>query len=79
MANLKFLTNGNDPNTEKGKNRFMYNHRSDTPQKKEAEWNKYLAYLSDKVIARPMATAYCTVEQLEYMGLVGIYEKTETR
>lgn len=33
-------------------------------------------YLSDKIIADPKATEYYTVEQLEEIGMVGVYAKS---
>jgi len=37
-------------------------------------WERQKAWLSDKIIGRPKATDMYTVEQLEAMGLVGVYK-----
>jgi len=40
---------------------------------REEAWERHLQWLEDKDIRRPKATKTFTVEQLEKMGLVGVY------
>jgi hypothetical protein len=44
----------------------------------EDAWRRQERYLENKLIGRPKATAYYTVEQLESMNMVGIYMDGET-
>jgi hypothetical protein len=40
------------------------------------EWASHLKWLQDKIISRPKATDHFTTEQLENMGMVGVYKES---
>ena len=67
---MKFLTNTYDPKREDAEYHLSYIRGIPRDQ----QWRDYLIWLSDKCIARPKATNFYTVEQLEAMGMVGIYD-----
>ena len=62
MSKLKWLTNTRDPK----------NFSGDTLHRQEQE---ALEYLENKIIGRPKATERYSVEELEAMGLVGVYKE----
>jgi hypothetical protein len=73
---MKFLTNTHDPKDVEGAKMslalsfdYMYDR-----QGLERAWQRHLDYLSDKFIGRPQATTTYTVEQLEAIGMVGVYK-----
>lgn len=41
----------------------------------DAEWEHHLKWINDNIIDRPKVTEKYTVEQLEEMGMIGIYAK----
>ena len=40
----------------------------------EQAWREWNEWVADKIIGPPQATEHYTVEQLEAMGLIGIYQ-----
>ena len=73
---MKFLTNTHDPkDIENAKMSLALSFEDMYDQKgRESAWQRHLDYLSDKFIGRPQATTTYTVEQLEAMGMVGVYK-----
>jgi hypothetical protein len=66
---LRFLSNTHDPKDPHAK---MYiAHRFDQTQ--EEAWHYHCEWLKGKVIGKPQATSAYTVEELEKMGMVGVY------
>lgn len=66
---MKWLTNLYDPRLPDA--HCMISFRFDsTPME---AWREQSEWLKDKIISRPKATEYYTVEQLEKMNMVGIY------
>lgn len=73
---MKFITNTHNPkDVERAKMSLalsfedMYDREG-----RERAWQRHLDYLSDKFISRPQATTTYTVEELEAMGMVGVYK-----
>jgi hypothetical protein len=76
---MKWLTNIYDPRkTEEAKRSLClsFDEASD-PQGRERAWQRHLEWLADKVVGRPQASGTYTVEELEVMGLVGVYSREE--
>jgi len=48
-------------------------------QTPEEAWAQQERWLSGKTIGRPKATEHYTVEQLEAMGMVGVYVEDENQ
>ena len=70
---MKHLTNLYDPRKEDAKI-FISTMPHETP---DEAWKHQQEWLKGKHIGRPQATAAYTVEQLEAMGYVGIYDNDE--
>lgn len=66
---MKYLSNTYSPKLSDAPN-YIFRRMHETP--KEA-WQNYLSWLDNKIIGRPQATEKYTVEQLEEMGMVGVY------
>lgn len=47
------------------------------PSTHAEQWVKHLAWVNRNITDRPKATEAYTVEQLEAMGMIGIYHPTE--
>lgn len=43
------------------------------------EWQYHLDWINQNEVGRPKATAHYTVEQLESMGMIGVYAKEPPR
>ena len=70
---MKYLTNLYDPKREDAK--YLIHT---LPHESEAEaWRRQVEWLKDKHIGRPQATKTYTIEQLEDMGYVGVYDNDE--
>ena len=70
---MKFLTNLPDPKREDARFNIMNGpHESPT-----VAWRRQKEWLKGKHIGRPQATKTYTVEQLEVMGYVGVYDNDE--
>jgi len=67
---MKFLSNTSDPSRPDARHRFTYTLDS----AESDQWQRYLEWLKDKTIGRPRATWAFSVEQLEAMGMVGVYD-----
>jgi hypothetical protein len=74
---MKSLTSTYDPTkVEEAKMSLALSFEDwNDPNGRERAWQHHLAYLKDKVIGRPQASDTYTVEELEAMGLVGVYAK----
>ena len=70
---MKWLTNTHDPNDPHAP---MYVVRT-LDETYEGAWRNHCEYLSDKIIGRPQATSKYAVEQLEEMGMVGVYARED--
>jgi len=44
-------------------------------QDKEAQWQHHLDFIARHVIGPPRKTNQCTVQELEAMNMIGLYEK----
>jgi len=73
IQNLKWVTNTQDPRLP---NALIYVTPAWEETHEQAQAN-YREFLRGKTIGRPQATQALTVEQLEAMGMVGLYEITE--
>ena len=69
MKEFKFLTNIYDPNKEDA---FWTVLRS-WDETQEQAWSHHLYWLKDKILGRPQESDFYTTEQLESMGMVGVY------
>jgi hypothetical protein len=67
---LRWITNIPDPNKPGAAGQFSNRHP-------DQSWYEFLKWLSDKTIGRPKASDYFTIEQLEDVGEVGVYEQRE--
>jgi len=66
---MKFLSNTYDPKRKDAKMHVVRSfHGTD-----EQAWKHHQEWLQGKVIGRPKATDAYSVEQLEEMGMVGVY------
>lgn len=71
---MRFITNIEDPNGPRAKSNVI--RRSDQTYKEARE--KYLEWLSDKVIGEPVGSEKgLTTEALKEMGMVGVYSKSD--
>ena len=70
---MKYLTNLYDPKREDAKI-FISTMTHETPTE---AWKRQMEWLKGKHIGRPQATKAYTVEQLEAMGYVGVYDNDE--
>jgi hypothetical protein len=66
---MKFLSNTHNPK-DKFAMTYISRYSDETPQQ---AWENYLRWLDGKIIGRPQATEAYTVEQLESIGMVGVY------
>lgn len=66
---MKFLTNTYDPNREDAKQMLSILDG----ESRDAAWQRYQRYLSDKIIGLPQATESYTQRELVRMNLVGVY------
>lgn len=70
---MKHLTNLYDPTREDAKS-LIITMPGETPGE---AWERQKRYLADKVIGLPKATGAYSVQELERMGMVGIYASEE--
>ena len=70
---MKWLSNTYNP---KDKNAKMYVAQMHNETQEEA-WKHHTEWLKGKHIGRPHASEVYTVEQLEEMGMVGVYDNNE--
>lgn len=71
---MRFITNIEDPDGPSAKSNVI--RRAD--QTNEEAWEKYLEWLSDKVIGEPVGYERgLTTEALKEMGKVGVYSKSD--
>lgn len=77
MKKGRFLSNIYDPRKEDAKRFLTYSYDaiSNGEAAMENEWQQHLKWVNQNIIDRPQATDHYTVEQLENMGMVGIYAK----
>lgn len=68
---MKFLTNLYNPEIYKKEIIRIF---GETQEQANNNFNKWL---KDKIIGKPQATNFYTVEELENRNIVGIYEKNE--
>lgn len=68
---MKWLTNIYNPNRPDA---FQYIY-SELGESIDQAWSNHLEWLKDKIILEPKATDTYTVEQLEEMGMVGVYSR----
>jgi len=72
---MKFLSNTHNPflpDTKKF-HCFSFHAIQGGPEACEEEWRQHMDWIKSNLIGRPQASKHYTVEQLEDMGLVGIY------
>lgn len=48
------------------------------PSAKDSEWKHHLNWIAENVIGPPKATDYYTQEELEKMGMIGIYARGQS-
>lgn len=68
---MKWLTNIYDPKRKNAK----YSLPVQLNQNRNIEWGRRLAWLARHEIGRPKASMQHSVEALEAMGYVGVYQK----
>lgn len=74
MEKLKFLSNTYDPKRPNARRYFVTSYEGwRDPGKGEWEWQQHLNWIAQNRVGRPMASDSYTTEQLEEMGMVGIY------
>ena len=73
----RHLSNIFDHRLPYAKNALCYSHTARMQGKSamDREWQRHLDWINKNVIGRPKATKKYTVEELEEMGMVGIYKK----
>ena len=72
---MKFLTNTYNPKLPDAKMSLSVSFEDLLiPNGVENALQRHLEYLSDKIIVRPEATSFYTVEELKKMGMVGVYK-----
>ena len=70
---MKWLTNSGDYR-KKSTMWQITRHIHETPDEAWRHWNEWV---SNKIIGRPKATKWYTVEELEDKGVIGIYSKED--
>jgi len=68
---VKFLSNIHDPRDKEDANMNLARKFGEST---EVAWEYYKNWLKGKVIGRPQPSATRTVEELEELGLVGVYD-----
>ena len=68
--NLRWLTNIYDPYADDA----MCYVATEIDENPIDAWRRHQNWLNTKIIGRPQATAVYSVERLEEMGMVGVYE-----
>ena len=68
---MKHISNIYDPKRDNARSHFIYTSRDYRQHPKE--WEQYLAWVNQYIIATPQATDSYTVAQLEGWGMVGLY------
>lgn len=75
---MRHLSNIPDPRIPRTKEYFTcytYYEWCNGPSAIEAAWERHLEWVNSNVIGRPKATEKYTVEELENMGMIGIYAR----
>lgn len=76
MAKGKFLSNISNPKSADARKYFTHNKEAFLDSElADLEWQYYLDWVEKNEIGRPSPTEHYTVEELENMGMVGIYSK----
>lgn len=74
----RFLSNTYDPTRPHAEAMHCYSfHAYNDINSRRHEWQMHLNWINANIITRPKATATYTVEQLEAMGMVGLYAHPE--
>lgn len=68
-----WVANEYDPQRPDARQHYCFSTTDPTEQ--DIEWGFHLHWLKTKRFGRPAATEHCSVEQLEAMGMVGVYER----
>lgn len=66
---LRWLSNTHDPKDPNAKEYVA----TFIGQSREQAWEMHQRWLAGKLIGKPQATAFYSVEELEEMGIVGVY------
>lgn len=71
----KFLSNIYNPHSKDAERYLTHSHTDmfNGPSAMKAAWDRHLSWINSNVIDKPKATDTYTVEQLEAMGMVGVY------
>lgn len=71
----KFLSNITNPNRPGAEHLHCYSFEDiqNGPEAMHEAWLNHLRWINSNVIGPPKATDYYSVEELEAMGMVGIY------
>lgn len=78
MKELRFLSNTYNPYSPNAKAYFRYpNEAAQDPGLAGLEWRNWLNWIAKNHIGRPVATDKYSVEELERMGMVGVYSDDE--
>lgn len=75
----RFLSNIYDHRKPDAEGKHTYSHHAMFCglETMKWEWRHHLEWIDRNVIGRPKATEKYTVEELEKMGMIGIYAKLE--
>lgn len=76
----RFLSNLTDPYSENAKLylALSYDEWRGGPQERDRAWARHMEWVNANVIGPPKATDAYTVEQLQKMGMVGLYARPES-
>lgn len=66
---MKFLSNIYDPTLPDAKERTFYSSQ----ENRDEQWKDWLKWVGRNIMGRPKRTEFYSVEQLEAMGMVGLY------
>lgn len=77
---MRFLSNTYDPTLPNARMHQTLSYQSFLdPKLADHEWEMYLKWINSNIKGRPRATKEYTTEQLEGMGMIGVYADDEPK